>query len=299
MSERNPQVKRPTENCARTKYSRDQLKRLFAVSGTPVLSLDLAASAAVLTGNPSPPVFPQDAAFTHALGQNISSRKPPPKRERQVPEWYTEQHKPEESVKQDKKSCDSSKKQPQATSPPKSPEPKRILVIDRSKIKNLPEQYRHIEFEEDYSQIDRELEDKFREEAAESTPDVLGPVRYIPSFLDEQAKQGNPFASVIIENSTFDNTGALCPIPYSKPYEKVWHYKDPQARVQGPFSSIQMFNWMGAGYFKNELEIAHSNTTCFAPLYMYVMQTKRSQQDNEEHATSTLKVMLGIQAPSK
>ena len=101
-------------------------------------------------------------------------------------------------------------------------------------------------------------------------------VKYTRSFLEKQLAAGNPFAEVMLMHCVADASDLLSPAPASQPFEKVWTYKDPGGRVRGPFSSIEMFNWMAAGYFSSALELAHSSTTCFAPLYMYVLHVKSS-----------------------
>ncbi|CAI9764366.1 unnamed protein product [Fraxinus pennsylvanica] len=37
--------------------------------------------------------------------------------------------------------------------------------------------------------------------------------------------------------------------------EKVWHYKDPSGKVQGPFSMVQLHKWNSTGYFPEDLRI--------------------------------------------
>ncbi|CAA2935271.1 zinc finger CCCH domain-containing 19 [Olea europaea subsp. europaea] len=37
--------------------------------------------------------------------------------------------------------------------------------------------------------------------------------------------------------------------------EKVWHYKDPSGKVQGPFSMVQLHKWNNTGYFPVDLRI--------------------------------------------
>lgn len=39
---------------------------------------------------PVPPVFFPNQDFQHILGREINSRKPPPKRDEALPEWYKE-----------------------------------------------------------------------------------------------------------------------------------------------------------------------------------------------------------------
>ena len=317
MSElRNPKSdwRTPTTNTAQVRYTREQLLSQFHHADPPSFTVDPELIQPMLAPSQEVPVFAGALPFTHELGPLVNSRRPAPKREPQekLPEWFTEEHSlPHQPVLQRK--LDSAP--PEPTSPAKPADvPKKLVFIDKAKIKNLPESYHSVE--QEYSHIDSLMEERLKqvidedEEMPEwddpgspgdtsSSQEMLGPVRYIPNFLDIQSRQGNPFATIIIENSTYDNTGALCPRPYSRPFEKIWHYKDPQGKVQGPFSSIQMFNWMAAGYFKEDLPIANSSTTHFAPLYMYVMQAKGSHKQADAEATSALKSMLGLASPAR
>mmetsp|Transcript_19086 Transcript_19086/g.19096 ORF Transcript_19086/g.19096 Transcript_19086/m.19096 type:complete len:150 (+) Transcript_19086:667-1116(+) len=117
-----------------------------------------------------------------------------------------------------------------------------------------------------------------------------------------QLQEGNPFAAIIYENSTVDEQQRVIPIPNSIAYEKVWYYKDPRQTVQGPFSTIEMFNWSSAGYFDSNLMIAHSNASHFAPLLYYTLrqqakmreQVQTKQTGKDEEATNSLKSMLGL-----
>ncbi|XP_024003839.1 zinc finger CCCH domain-containing protein 19 isoform X2 [Eutrema salsugineum] len=45
------------------------------------------------------------------------------------------------------------------------------------------------------------------------------------------------------------------PAPMSNESEKMWHYKDPSGKVQGPFSMAQLRKWNNTGYFPAKLEI--------------------------------------------
>lgn len=45
------------------------------------------------------------------------------------------------------------------------------------------------------------------------------------------------------------------PVPNSNESEKIWHYKDPSGKVQGPFSMAQLRKWNNTGYFPAKLEI--------------------------------------------
>ncbi|KAL4363755.1 hypothetical protein GQ457_04G001760 [Hibiscus cannabinus] len=43
--------------------------------------------------------------------------------------------------------------------------------------------------------------------------------------------------------------------------EKMWHYKDPSGKVQGPFSVVQLRKWSNTGYFPADLKIWRTNET--------------------------------------
>ncbi|CAN4119739.1 unnamed protein product [Withania somnifera] len=41
--------------------------------------------------------------------------------------------------------------------------------------------------------------------------------------------------------------------------EKMWHYKDPSGKIQGPFSMVQLRKWSNTGYFPADLKIWRSS----------------------------------------
>ncbi|KAL3614017.1 hypothetical protein CASFOL_042091 [Castilleja foliolosa] len=43
--------------------------------------------------------------------------------------------------------------------------------------------------------------------------------------------------------------------------DKIWHYKDPSGKVQGPFSMVQLRKWNNTGYFPADLKIWKSTET--------------------------------------
>ncbi|XP_059315123.1 zinc finger CCCH domain-containing protein 19 [Lycium ferocissimum] len=43
--------------------------------------------------------------------------------------------------------------------------------------------------------------------------------------------------------------------------EKMWHYKDPAGKIQGPFSMVQLRKWSNTGYFPTDLKIWKSTDT--------------------------------------
>ena len=65
---------------------------------------------------------------------------------------------------------------------------------------------------------------------------------YEKSLLQQFVNKGNPFAKAMIQTGIESDDGKIYFPLNSKTYEKVWFYKDPESKVQGPFSCIEMLN---------------------------------------------------------
>lgn len=64
------------------------------------------------------------------------------------------------------------------------------------------------------------------------------------------------FPTVVSETSgTPLSTGISQSVEKINEAEKMWHYKDPSGKVQGPFSIVQLRKWNTTGYFPAELRI--------------------------------------------
>ncbi|KAK9809428.1 hypothetical protein WJX73_006254 [Symbiochloris irregularis] len=48
---------------------------------------------------------------------------------------------------------------------------------------------------------------------------------------------------------------------------KMWEYRDPQGRVQGPFKSSQMAEWINADFFAKDLPVRQKGYDTFTPLH--------------------------------
>ena len=161
-----------------------------------------------------------------------------------IPEWYCE----DEDEDEDKKVFQDIEE-----------EFSKVDVKYEEKVKGLTEEDEKIPEWDDYEEKEEEAE---------------GEVIIYPSFLVKKfVSEGNPFASIILTNST-ETEDSLATNPNSIPFEKVWYYKDPKGKIQGPFSTIDMFNWSAAGYFANNLQIAHSAPCHFFALQMYILQER-------------------------
>jgi hypothetical protein len=218
--------------------------------------------------------------FNHRLGTEINSRSKPVPRDRKadpaVPEWYSETaeaHPPSEEAKLVQAEVLIAEEA----------KPKGKVEVEVTKtVKNLQPSVE----EGNYSRIDELMEIKLKqkaEEPEEPTPewDEPGPVeeprvlqKYHSEVIKKQLSEGNPFCSILLDGVTMDQDSFICPSPSSKAYEKVWFYKDPQGEVQGPFNSVEMFNWYAAEYFNEDLEVSYTSKLQFMALSFFIEQQK-------------------------
>ena len=224
------------KNPAVKKYNREEILRFYSDSPLPVLH----SLATDLISSPSlPPCTLENPVFSC---QN--SRRPQGSAEL-LPEWYTDE--------------------------------------SFQKVKSLKLE----EIEEEYSKVDVKYEESIKkpieedenypewDDPKENTNEATSPevIIYPLSLIQSSANEGNPFACIIMAHS-ITNEDNVITNPYSIPFEQVWYYKDPQNNIQGPFTTIDMFNWSAAGYFSSNLQIAHSSPYHFFSLKMYVLQEK-------------------------
>ncbi|KAK8529972.1 hypothetical protein V6N12_060735 [Hibiscus sabdariffa] len=70
-----------------------------------------------------------------------------------------------------------------------------------------------------------------------------------------------PSLKVVLETSPAPpSTGVTGSVQINES-EKMWHYKDPSGKVQGPFSVVQLRKWSNTGYFPADLKIWRTNET--------------------------------------
>ena len=98
--------------------------------------------------------------------------------------------------------------------------------------------------------------------------------RYHVSVLRDKVQRGDPFAFILLESGLTDSCGFMSQPPTSQAYEKVWFYKDPHGVTQGPFTSVEMFNWNAAGYFSMSLLVAVGACAHFHPLLHYFSKAR-------------------------
>ncbi|KAF7841043.1 zinc finger CCCH domain-containing protein 19 [Senna tora] len=62
------------------------------------------------------------------------------------------------------------------------------------------------------------------------------------------------FSTIVSDASTVpSSTGIAPPAVKINETEKMWHYKDPSGKIQGPFSMVQLRKWSNTGYFPADL----------------------------------------------
>lgn len=112
----------------------------------------------------------------------------------------------------------------------------------------------------------------------EKTPDApikkLETVSYDKSLVLLFSTNSNPFAIAMIATGIEKNDGKIHFPANSKPTQQVWFYKDPENKVQGPFSCLDMFNWIIAKCFPDDLQISFGKTE-FAPMNNYFSGSRK------------------------
>ena len=72
-----------------------------------------------------------------------------------------------------------------------------------------------------------------------------------------------------------------------------WYYVDPQGRIQGPFGSDMMRQWLVAGYFTSDLFISQSNSGPFFPMKVYLssLQPEQERKRQEKRAPTPVQTL--------
>lgn len=61
------------------------------------------------------------------------------------------------------------------------------------------------------------------------------------------------------ESSAVTSSSGNSPPADSSEMEKMWHYRDPNGKIQGPFSMMQLRKWSTTGYFPDDMRIWINN----------------------------------------
>lgn len=256
----------PLQGCYR--YSRDELLRLFAPAPAAAQKQE---AAALWSEEPLKPILTVGVAFTHILGAQVNSRC-------SNKDWQRDSSKQQKSAflpgPEDTERIS-------ANLPRKEVRPLRVVLSDGSR--NVPEDFRPSGTE--VATV------HFNPNAKPWVAADTKTAKYHVSLLQEKARAGDPFAAVLMESGVSDARGFLSIPVYSPAHQKRWYYRDPQGCTQGPFSSVDMFNWSAAGYFSQDLLVGNGR----APLTTLGALALRNRKDSET-ATAHLKSLLGLSA---
>jgi hypothetical protein len=91
----------------------------------------------------------------------------------------------------------------------------------------------------------------------------------------------NPFIQILMDYGVLVGVNSMTFTPGTKPYEKIWFYKDLDNNVQGPFSTLEMFAWTIRDCFPPDLEISIGTPGFFVPMNIF---NECSQFEKEEEA---------------
>lgn len=86
--------------------------------------------------------------------------------------------------------------------------------------------------------------------------------KQLSSSFENNAKNTQPLitsdsfsTAVKAASAAPSSAGIALPAVQINESEKMWHYQDPSAKVQGPFSIVQLRKWNNTGYFPADLRI--------------------------------------------
>ncbi|CAF4747351.1 unnamed protein product [Pieris macdunnoughi] len=90
---------------------------------------------------------------------------------------------------------------------------------------------------------------------------ALGICMFPPQGIPRHAAQPPPLNSVYVGPSVISNAQNFL--------ADLWYYEDPEKKIQGPFTSQEMWNWYVAGYFQPSLIVRRAFENTMRPLADY------------------------------
>lgn len=272
-------------NHAKTKHSREHILKNYQNLMQPHFNYKDELTD-VLLNAPNPPLLTAVFPFSHDLGDEVNSRKHTvrEKRAETMPEWYDDEEPKEPIANPQSKSEKVEVLQAKVDENPTEVK----LVLMSSNVKNFKNSENLDEkvFEETFTKVDLEVEAKLKniepeDDYAEPEWDEptkeefafepIKPVKpnapvYDVNLLRYHLAIGNPFAQTLVEFGVAYGSSAITFNFETKPFEKIWHYKDLEDHVHGPFSTLEMFAWTIRGCFPVDLNIAIGNSMNFIPM---------------------------------
>lgn len=285
-------------NLAHLKYSREQILKNYKNLKQPSIQISEEIKAYVLT-QPSPPILTAIFPFSHSLGEEVNSRKhlAREKRVEQMPEWYEDEEPKEITIKspvlQEIHEKSSIKEEPVKDIK---------VVLMGTGVRNLEEK----DLEDTFSKVDLKVEEKLKKADVEddySVPDwddpveeefefePIKPVKPLAPVFDINLLRyhfaiGNPFIRILMDFGIPLGKSNMTFTPGSKPFEKIWYYKDLEKKVQGPFSTLEMFAWTIRDCFPPDLEISVGTASYFVPMNIFneISECDKTELDDEPPA---------------
>lgn len=96
----------------------------------------------------------------------------------------------------------------------------------------------------------------------------------------------NPFIQILMDYGKMVGANSMTFTVGTKPFEKIWFYKDLDGNVQGPFSTLEMFAWTIRDCFPPDLEISIGTPGFFVPMNIFneCSQFDKDEEENEAPA---------------
>lgn len=305
---------RPTGNSATHKYSRECILKNYQNLIEPSFKSKEDIQDTFLE-IPSPPLLTAFFPFAHSLGDEVNSRKhvPRDKKVEQIPEWYDEEE-PKEKPNKSPILIENTEK----TQAVEEPQGDVKLVFNCKEVKNMDDviDSDNKDFEERFTKIDLQVEEKLK--STNNDDDYIAPDWDEPTkeeFTFEPIKiarpqapvfdinllryhfaVGNPFAQTLIDFGVSYGRNMLTYMPGTKPFEKIWYYKDLEGQVHGPFSTLEMFNWTIRECFPPDLEIAVGSSSYFVPMNIFNSMPQLSEEFSPKINSKNMKTLEEIES---
>lgn len=284
---------KPCGNSATHKHSREFILKNYQNLIEPQFHSHEEIDNIILT-LPSPPLLTAFFPFAHNLGEEVNSRKhvQREKRAEQIPEWYEEEE-PKENSENSEALLGSGETEKEKVAGDKEIRPF-ANVKNTEKGINVEEK----DIEEKFTKIDLEVEERLKKLVNEEEDDVpdwdepskeefrFEPIKVIrpagPAFdvnlLKYHSAIGNAFVGNLIDSGVPIGKDMVTYTPGSKPFEKIWYYKDLENNVHGPFSTLEMFAWTIRECFPPDLLISNTKNN-FIPMNSFTTNTQTEKSE--------------------
>jgi hypothetical protein len=98
----------------------------------------------------------------------------------------------------------------------------------------------------------------------------------------------NPFIQILMDYGVPYGKNSMTFTHGSKPFEKIWFYKDLDRNVQGPFSTLEMFAWTIRDCFPSDLEISIGTPNFFVPMNIFNECCQFEKEEIEDEAPAVI-----------